>query len=106
MIRAAAKGDGPARSIFSRSYIPVVRAYFEARWRGTPLADEVDDAVQETFAECFRKNGPLTRAEAERGDFRGYLHGIVRNLDAWYEAFEVTESHALYLPPEERIVIW
>jgi len=30
----------------------------------------------------------------------------VRNLDAWYEAFGVTDAHALYLPPEERIVIW
>ncbi len=34
------------------------------------------------------------------------VNGIVRNLDAWYEAFGVTESHALYLPPEKRIVIW
>ena len=34
------------------------------------------------------------------------VNGIVRNLDAWYEAFDVTESHALYLPPQKRIVIW
>ncbi|MDG1482609.1 MAG: M13 family metallopeptidase [Myxococcota bacterium] len=34
------------------------------------------------------------------------VNGIVRNLDAWYDAFEVTEAHALYLPPEQRIVIW
>jgi putative endopeptidase len=34
------------------------------------------------------------------------VNGVVRNLDAWYEAFGVTESHALYLPPEKRIVIW
>lgn len=34
------------------------------------------------------------------------VNGIVRNLDAWYEAFGVTEDHALYLPPEQRIVIW
>ena len=34
------------------------------------------------------------------------VNGIVRNLDAWYEAFGVTEAHALYLPPEQRIVIW
>lgn len=34
------------------------------------------------------------------------VNGIVRNLDAWYEAFGVTEEHALYLPPEQRIVIW
>ena len=34
------------------------------------------------------------------------VNGIVRNLDAWYAAFEVAEGDALYLPPEERIVIW
>ena len=33
-------------------------------------------------------------------------NGIVRNFDEWYEAFGVTEEHALYLPPEERIRIW
>ncbi|MEL6258140.1 MAG: M13 family metallopeptidase [Pseudomonadota bacterium] len=34
------------------------------------------------------------------------VNGIVRNMDAWYDAFGVTEEHALYLPPEERIKIW
>ena len=34
------------------------------------------------------------------------VNGVVRNLDAWYDAFNVTPDHALYLPPEERIVIW
>ncbi|TRO96262.1 M13 family metallopeptidase [Glycocaulis profundi] len=34
------------------------------------------------------------------------VNGVVRNLDAWYEAFEVTEDHELYLPPEERVSIW
>lgn len=33
-------------------------------------------------------------------------NGVVRNLDAWYAAFEVTEDDALYLPPEERVRIW
>ncbi|MEM1197473.1 MAG: M13 family metallopeptidase [Pseudomonadota bacterium] len=33
-------------------------------------------------------------------------NGVVRNLDEWYEAFGVTEEHALYLPPEERVRIW
>ena len=33
-------------------------------------------------------------------------NGVVRNMDAWYEAFEVTEDDALYLPPEERVRIW
>jgi endothelin-converting enzyme/putative endopeptidase len=33
-------------------------------------------------------------------------NGVVRNVDAWYEAFNVTSEHALYLPPEERVRIW
>lgn len=34
------------------------------------------------------------------------VNGIVRNFDEWYEAFDVAETDALYLPPEERIRIW
>ncbi|NNE59030.1 MAG: M13 family metallopeptidase [Hellea sp.] len=33
-------------------------------------------------------------------------NGIVRNFDAWYEAFDVQPGDALYLPPEERVKIW
>lgn len=31
---------------------------------------------------------------------------IVRNIDAFYEAFAVTESDALWLDPEQRVSIW
>ncbi len=34
------------------------------------------------------------------------INGVVRNLDAWYEAFGVTAEDDLYLPPEERVRIW
>jgi len=30
----------------------------------------------------------------------------VRNLGAWYEAFQVREGQKLYLPPRERVKIW
>jgi len=33
-------------------------------------------------------------------------NGAVRNVPEWYEAFGVTDQHALYLPPEERVKIW
>ena len=33
-------------------------------------------------------------------------NGAVRNVPEFYEAFGVTEEHALYLPPEERVKIW
>ena len=31
---------------------------------------------------------------------------IARNLDVFYEAFEVNEGHALWLEPEKRVSIW
>lgn len=34
------------------------------------------------------------------------VNGTVRNQDAWYEAFGITEDHELYLPPEERVTVW
>ncbi|MEL6530870.1 MAG: M13 family metallopeptidase, partial [Pseudomonadota bacterium] len=34
------------------------------------------------------------------------LNNSVRHVDAWYEAFGVTEDDDLYLPPEERVRIW
>lgn len=34
------------------------------------------------------------------------VNGIVRNMDAWYRAFDVKPGDALYLPPEQRVRIW
>ncbi|HYD88915.1 MAG TPA: M13 family metallopeptidase [Vitreimonas sp.] len=33
-------------------------------------------------------------------------NGTVRNMDAWYAAFNVTEGDALYLAPADRVTIW
>ncbi len=38
------------------------------------------------------------------GEFR--VNGVVRNMDAWYEAFGVKPEDKLYLPPERRVHIW
>ncbi len=35
-----------------------------------------------------------------------YRTHIVRNLDAWYKAFDVKPGQALYLAPQERVRIW
>ncbi len=45
------------------------------------------------------KNGPHSP-----GEFRA--NGIVRNIDAWYEAFDVQPGDDMYLPPEKRVKIW
>jgi len=34
------------------------------------------------------------------------VNGIVRNMDAWYAAFNVQPGDRLYLPPEQRVRIW
>lgn len=34
------------------------------------------------------------------------VNGPVRNMDAWYKAFNVTSDDAMYLPPEQRVQIW
>lgn len=34
------------------------------------------------------------------------INGVVRNVDAWYEAFDVQPGDELYLAPEERVSIW
>lgn len=34
------------------------------------------------------------------------INGVVRNIDAWYQAFDVKPGDKLYLKPEERVKIW
>lgn len=34
------------------------------------------------------------------------VNGVVRNIDAWYTAFNIGPNDKLYLPPEKRVRIW
>jgi putative endopeptidase len=34
------------------------------------------------------------------------VNGIVRNVDAWYAAFNIQPGDKLYLPPDKRVHIW
>jgi endothelin-converting enzyme/putative endopeptidase len=34
------------------------------------------------------------------------VDGVVRNVDAWYKAFNVKPGDKLYLPPDQRVHIW
>jgi putative endopeptidase len=34
------------------------------------------------------------------------VNGVVRNVDAWYKAFNVQPGNKLYLPPAERVKVW
>jgi len=35
-----------------------------------------------------------------------YRSDTVRNIDAWYKAFDIAPSNKLYLKPEDRVRIW
>jgi putative endopeptidase len=32
--------------------------------------------------------------------------GVVRNVDDWYQAFDVRPGDAMYVPPDRRVRIW
>lgn len=67
---------------------------FFIAWAQVWRAQNREDAMRQRIRlgphslEQFRANGP------------------VRNMDAWYEAFNVGPENKLYLPPEERVRIW
>ncbi len=81
LIHAAGAGEAKQRDEFACRYDPTIRRYLAARWRDSLLLNDIDDAVQETFVECFRQGGALERADHQRaGGFRAFLYGIVRNV--------------------------
>jgi RNA polymerase sigma-70 factor (ECF subfamily) len=86
VIRAAASGEAREREDFARRYAEPLRAYLQSRWREGPRAQEVEDAVQEVFVECFREAGALSKAdEAHAGGFRAFLYGVARNVARRFE---------------------
>jgi RNA polymerase sigma factor (sigma-70 family) len=87
VIRAAAAGSPADREELALRYLAVVRAYLAARWRGSPLRPDLDDAVQEVFVECFRQGGALEAAGAGRvPSFRAFLYGVIRNVARRFES--------------------
>ena len=81
VIRAAAAGSPADREELARRYLGVVRAYLAARWRGSRLWPDLEDAVQEVFVECFGQGGVLEAAVDGRvPSFRAFLYGVVRNV--------------------------
>jgi putative endopeptidase len=62
------------------------------------------------YAQAWRTK---TRDQALRGQVVGGVHApgryraqTVRNIDAWYEAFDPQPGADLYLAPAERVRIW
>ncbi|HEV7485532.1 MAG TPA: M13-type metalloendopeptidase, partial [Thermoanaerobaculia bacterium] len=34
------------------------------------------------------------------------VNGVMRNIDAWYDAFKVKPEEKLFLDPKDRVRIW
>lgn len=85
LIGRAVAGDPGARDAFGEWYLPLVRKFLEARWRGSRWSGDVDDAVQEVFYECLRVGGALSGVGSPSGDLRSYLHGVARNVARRFE---------------------
>jgi len=98
VVHAAAKGDSEARSTFSRNYLSTIRDFLAQRWHGRVLMADVDDASQDVFVECFKPGGVLERADASRGEFRGLLFGVARNVA---RRFEERAAERRRLRPED-----
>jgi len=102
VIRAAAAGSSADREELGRRYLGVVRAYLTARWRGSALQSEVDDAGQEVFIECFREGGVLDAVAAGRvPTFRNFLYGVIRNVARRFESRPVRAAPQPELAAEE-----
>ncbi|MDM7984549.1 MAG: M13 family metallopeptidase [Maricaulis sp.] len=64
-------------------------------------------AWAQVWRRLYREDNLISRLSTDPHSPSQYrTNGVVRNLDEWYEAFNVGADHALYLPPEERVKIW
>ena len=64
------------------------------------LADPRDELIPGMLASfAIQVQQPLTALAIP-------LNGVVRNVDAWYRAFNVQPGDKLYLAPQDRVHIW
>jgi putative endopeptidase len=87
---------------------------YRASLNGKPAPKQDDLSGDQQFFIAFAQNwGSKTREAALRrqvltdghspGEYRACT---VRNIDAWYQAFEVKAGEKLYLTPADRVRIW
>jgi endothelin-converting enzyme/putative endopeptidase len=103
-------GDLTGVSIAYRAY----RLYLNDHHHGTaPVIDDYtgDQRFFLSWAQTWRYVATeaairyiLTSGDHAPAQYR--VNGVVRNIDAWYEAFHVTPDQKLYLPPKARVKLW
>jgi predicted metalloendopeptidase len=63
-------------------------------------------AYAQTWATKMREEALRQRIATDGHAPGNYRALTVRNLDAWYKAFDVKPEDKLYLPPEKRVKVW
>ena len=86
---------------------------YQAKHGKAPVIDGLtgDQRFFLSFAQAWQSK---TREDAQRQHLLTDPHspakyrvdGVVRNVDAWYAAFDVKPGDKLYLPPDQRVHIW
>ena len=83
---------------------------WQASLQGRPSTQEAERAFFTAFAkEWCRKAREAKERQQIIGDGHApskYRAFTVRNLDAWYQAFDVQPGQAMYLAPQERVRVW
>lgn len=107
LIEDAKRGAPRAREELASRYLAVVRAFLRKRWRHGPLADHVDDAVQEVFVDLFKDNGALLRHDPSKArDFSAYLFGVTKNIALRHEAKAMREGDLRFDPGSVGFDAW
>ena len=82
---------------------------------GPPIsASERKRALQDFFLSYAIKRRKVRRPETDAQLSSNDRHSppdlrtniILPNIDAWYDAFDITPDDALWLPPHKRLRIW
>jgi predicted metalloendopeptidase len=85
-------------------------AYDALHASGKAVGEEADREFFTGYAHSWRTK--MREASERRGILTDghapprYRTATVRNLDAWYKAFNVQPGQSLYLPPEQRVRVW
>ena len=97
----------------SRSPMPPTSRYV-AKHGEPPVIDGLTGDQRFFIAYGYRLAGQAARRTRcaqqlltnEHSPAKYRVNGVVRNVDAWYKAFNVQPGDKLYLPPEQRVHIW
>ena len=83
---------------------------YHASFGGKPVPPEADREFFTGFARAWqtkvREPALRQRILTDGHAPAPYRTAIVRNIDAWYKAFDVKPGQTLYLAPEERVRVW